>query len=396
MKKSAKTVRTVLVAFTALAAFFAAAIFTSGPVILEIFLSPVRDSGPYKVSARAAALHEKLFVADLHADAMMLGRDLLSRSPRGHVDVPRMIEGNEALQVFAAVTGSPLITGIDNTSDTGPDAMKILAVIARWPRATWTSRTQRALFLAGRLRDMADDSGGRLTVIETADDLRRFMSERAKDRNRAAALLAVEGAHALDGRAENVETLFRAGYRMIAPTHFFDNEIAGSAQGVAKGGLTPLGKRVFLEASRMGMVIDLAHSSDKTISDVLTLVDGPVVVSHTGVRGTCDNNRNVTDEQIRRIASTGGVIGVGYWEMMLCGADAAAIARAVRHIAKVAGVDHAALGSDFDGSIEPPFDVSGLPLITEALLAEGFTEEEIAKIMGGNAARVLLEALPGK
>ncbi len=142
------------------------------------------------------------------------------------------------------------------------------------------------------------------------------------------------------------------------------------------------------------MIVDLSHASPRTIDEVLAMATRPVVVSHTGVRGTCDNQRNLTDDQLRRIAATGGLIGIGFWDTAVCGTDAAAIARAIRHAANVAGIDHVALGSDFDGAVTVPFDATGLALITEALLAGNFTDDEIRKIMGGNTLRFLSDNLP--
>jgi membrane dipeptidase len=127
---------------------------------------------------------------------------------------------------------------------------------------------------------------------------------------------------------------------------------------------------------------------------VLAVATRPLVVSHTGVRGTCDNNRNLSDEQLRAIAVKGGLIGVGFWEAATCGKDAKAVARAIQHAVRVAGVDHIALGSDFDGAVSMPFDTTGLVLITEALLEEGFSESDVEKIMGGNLIRFLQENLP--
>jgi microsomal dipeptidase-like Zn-dependent dipeptidase len=120
----------------------------------------------------------------------------------------------------------------------------------------------------------------------------------------------------------------------------------------------------------------------------------PVVVSHTGVRGTCDNRRNLSDEHLKAIAKTGGVIGIGYWQTATCGTDARAIARAIRYTVDLIGVQHVGLGSDYDGAIAAPFDTTGLVLITDALLDEGFTESEVEMIMGRNALRLLKENLP--
>jgi microsomal dipeptidase-like Zn-dependent dipeptidase len=142
------------------------------------------------------------------------------------------------------------------------------------------------------------------------------------------------------------------------------------------------------------MLVDLAHASARTIDDVLAMATRPVVVSHTGVRATCDNARNLSDDQLRRIAATGGVIGIGYWDTAVCGQDAAAITRAIAHAASVVGPEHVALGSDFDGAVSVPFDTTGLAVLVDALLAAGLREEAIAQIMGGNVVRLLGQSLP--
>jgi microsomal dipeptidase-like Zn-dependent dipeptidase len=142
------------------------------------------------------------------------------------------------------------------------------------------------------------------------------------------------------------------------------------------------------------MIVDLAHASPKTIEEVLAMARRPVVVSHTGVRGTCDNTRNLSDDQLKAIARTGGVIGIGYWDTAVCGPDASAIARAIRYTANLVGVEHVALGSDYDGAIPAPFDTTGVVQITDALIAEGFSESDIEKIMGGNVFRLLAANLP--
>jgi microsomal dipeptidase-like Zn-dependent dipeptidase len=120
----------------------------------------------------------------------------------------------------------------------------------------------------------------------------------------------------------------------------------------------------------------------------------PVIVSHTGVKGVCNNNRNLSDDQLRAVADTGGVIGVGFWDVASCGTNAAAIAKAIRYTVGVVGAEHVALGSDFDGAVTEPFDSSGMALITEALLQQGVLEHDIRLIMGENVARVLSQTLP--
>jgi microsomal dipeptidase-like Zn-dependent dipeptidase len=117
-------------------------------------------------------------------------------------------------------------------------------------------------------------------------------------------------------------------------------------------------------------------------------------VSHGGVRGTCDNNRNLTDAQLEAIAKKGGLIGIGYWPVAVCGSDAAAIVRALVYVGKKVGFDHVALGSDYDGAVEVPFDTTGLAQITDKLLSEGLTDVQIHQVMGGNVGRFLAAQLP--
>jgi microsomal dipeptidase-like Zn-dependent dipeptidase len=181
---------------------------------------------------------------------------------------------------------------------------------------------------------------------------------------------------------------------MMAPTHFFDNEWGGSAHGVGKGGLTERGRELVRRMESKRMLVDLAHASPATFDEVIAVASRPVVVSHTGVKGTCESVRNLSDEQLRRVAATGGVVGIGFWDTATCGSDAASIARAIRHAASVVGARHVALGSDFDGTVTTPFDATGVVQITDALLAAGFGEDDIRLIMGGNVLRLLSETLP--
>jgi microsomal dipeptidase-like Zn-dependent dipeptidase len=198
----------------------------------------------------------------------------------------------------------------------------------------------------------------------------------------------------LEGNLENLDALYAAGFRMMAPSHFTDTAIGGSSAGVQKSGLSELGREWVRHMEAKHMLIDLAHASPATLRDVTAIATRPVVVSHTGVKGTCDNPRNLSDQELHAIAATGGVVGIGVWDTATCGHDAGATARAIRYAVNVIGADHVALGSDFDGGTTTPFDASGWSLVTEALLAEGFSEPEIRKIMGENVVRVLRETLP--
>jgi len=348
---------------------------------------------PYRVSDRARALHETLWVADLHADSLLWGRDLLERATRGQVDIPRLRDGNVALQVLAATTKSPRHLNIERNDDRSDDVV-LLALALGWPPATWRHLLPRALHLATRADDLASRSEGAFRVIRSRSDLAAYEAARRLDRGLTAGLLAIEGAHALDGDPANVEVVADAGFRMMSPSHFFDNAFGGSAHGIEKGGLTNAGREMVERMEARRMLVDVAHASAATIDDVLAIAGRPVVASHTGLRGVADNARNLTDDHARGIAETGGLLGVGFWPTACGGDDAAAIVRAIRYAVDVAGIEHVALGSDFDGAVPVPFDASGLVLLTEALIDTGFADDEIAKVMGGNARRLLADVLP--
>jgi microsomal dipeptidase-like Zn-dependent dipeptidase len=146
--------------------------------------------------------------------------------------------------------------------------------------------------------------------------------------------------------------------------------------------------------NQLSMIIDLAHASPTTITDVVALSQQPVLVSHTGVQGTCDNSRNLTDDQVRAIAQGGGLIAIGFWPTAVCGEDAGEIAQAIRYVKDLVGVEHVALGSDFDGAVQVPFDASQMVQLTQALVREGFTAEEVAQVMGLNGIEFLRRSLP--
>ncbi|HLA76389.1 MAG TPA: dipeptidase [Vicinamibacteria bacterium] len=370
-----------------------AGLLLAGPGIAERNFNRVLMKPPYRPSARALALHRTLTIVDLHADTLLWNRDLLHRGSSGHVDVPRLVEANVAVQAFTTVTKMPRGISLDR-NDGRSDSITLLTLVETWPPATWTSLKERALYQARKLDQAVGRSGGKLVMIRSASDLATYLERRRQMPGLTAAFLGVEGAHALEGDLDNVDRFYESGVRMMAPTHFFDTDIGGSAHGVEKGGLTEKGREMVKRMQARGMILDLAHASAKTLTEATALSSRPVVVSHTGVRGTCDNNRNLSDEALRAVAKTGGVVGIGVWETAVCGRDAAAIARSMRYAAGLIGVDHLGLGSDFDGAVTAPFEVTGLPLLTDALLAAGFGEDEIAKIMGGNAVRVLRQALP--
>jgi microsomal dipeptidase-like Zn-dependent dipeptidase len=362
------------------------------PGIVERRFNRTLHAPPYQPSVQAQVLHRTLTVADLHGDSLLWGRNLLRRSSRGHIDVPRLAEGNVSIQAFTVVTTSPRGLNIYKNSDS-TDMIHYIAMFEGWPPRTWNSPKQRALYQAARLQKFADRSKGSLVILRTRQDLKSFLTTRAST-HAVAGFLGTEGAQPLEGRLENLDELYAAGFRMMAPTHFTDTAIAGAAAGMKKEGLTDLGRQWVRAMESHHMLIDLAHASPATLRDVTAMASRPLIVSHTGVKSTCDNPRNLSDDELSAVARTNGVIGIGLWDTATCGSDARATAHAIHYAVNIVGSDHVALGSDFDGGVTTPFDSSGWALLTDALLQEGISEQDIHKIMGENVVRVLLETLP--
>lgn len=365
----------------------------AAPAVMEGQLNTVEAHAPYEIGARAKALHATLNMADLHADSLLWGRDLLVRGTRGHVDVPRLVEGRFALQVFSTVTKTPRGQNYDkNSGDT--DAISDLTKLSLWPTRTWNSLLERALYQAERLHQTAKRDPTALTVVRTQSDLAALMARRAKGENVVGALLATEGAHPLEGKLANLQKLYDAGFRMIGLQHFFDNELGGSLHGEGKGGLSPFGVQVVKAIEAKGMIVDVAHSSGKVVDDVLAIATRPIVVSHTGVRGACKSARNLSDDHMRAIAAKGGLIGIGYWRGAVCDLTPKGVAKSLRYAADLVGVEHVALGSDYDGSTTVRFDASESAALVEAMVAAGFSDDEIRKITGENVLAFLAALLP--
>ena len=365
------------------------------PGITDRMMNKRTGSPPWAVSAQAESLTKAIGPIDLHNDVLLWGRDITARADHGHVDLPRLEAGHFALAVFSTVTKTPKgINYVEN--DSGTDQIRLLGQVQGWPSAAITSRVRRAILQADRLHDAIARSGGRLLLITTVAQLDSLMAMRSRGLTSVGAVLSTEGMHALDGQLSNVDTLFAHGFRAAGLTHFFDNDVGGSAHGVVKGSLTPLGRSTVQRMEQLGMVVDVAHASPTVVSEVFAMATKPVIVSHGGVQATCPGPRNLTDDQLRALAKTGGVIGIGFWDGAICDATPANAAKAIRHVANTVGVDYVALGSDWDGATTEPFDASGIALVTDALLKEGFTPEEIAKILHRNAVRVLRAVLPAR
>jgi len=365
----------------------AAGFLIFGPAYVESSMNRIDGKKLPEVSAEAIALHKTLNIVDLHSDSLMWDRDITERANRGPMDLPRLRDGNVALQIFSSVTKTPKNQNYDNnTGET--DNITSLVIAQLQPLRTWNSLVERSLYHAQKLDTAAAASDGQAQVIRSAGAVDALLAARQRAKP-VGVMMSVEGLHNLEGKAENLDRLYNAGIRMAGLTHFFDNRLAGSMHGVNKGGLTPFGRQIVRDMEARGMIVDIAHLSHKGVAEMLAIARRPVVSSHGGVQATCSENRNLTDEEIKGVAATGGVIGVGYWAGAVCDTSPAATAKAIKHIRDLVGIEYAALGSDFDGAVTVRFDTSKLVQVTHALLEAGFSEAEIRAVMGGNAMRVI-------
>lgn len=359
---------------------------------LDRSMNVVLPHEPYEISPKTKALHDTLHLADLHADSMLWPRDLLQKHDYGHVDLPKLQTARFALQNFTIVTKSPRGQNMQaNSADS--DNITPLAVAGHWPIKAWSSLTERALYQSRRLHNFEENSQGALRIIRTGQNMRDVMAARAEGANVVGAMLGIEGGHALDGDLANLKVLYDAGIRTVGLHHFFDNKLGGSAHGVDKAGLTDFGRAVVRRAEELGMIVDVAHSSSASIDDVLAMATRPIINTHTGLRGQCDKQRNIHDTQAAQIGKMGGLIGIGFWEWAACEATVEAIVDAIAHAVDVAGIDHVAYGSDYDGTIKSPLHAGESVALTEEMRRRGFSDEDIAKIAGGNAIRFFAENL---
>lgn len=309
----------------------------------------------------AARLHRDALVADLHTDAILEvasgTRDLRVRGASGHLDLPRMQEGGVDLQVFA------------------------LFVHPRFAGSGFARVTQLLDAFDGL--DRADDRLVRATTAAQIEDAVRS--------GRIAGVLAVENGSAIDGALANVDRLYARGVRMMSLTWNQSNDLADGTMEEVHGGLTPLGRQVLRRMEQLRMVVDVSHLSERAFWAVLEASTGPVVATHSNAAALVPHRRNLSDEQLRALARSGGVVGVNFYPAFTGGPTLGRVLDHIDYLVKVMGVDHVALGSDFDGftqTVEGLEDVTRLPAITAGLLARGYRPEDVRKILGGNVLRV--------
>jgi len=379
-----------------------------------------------EVSPRALRLYREAYVIDTHNDmpSRILddGYDPDVRHPpgfrptEGNTDFPRLVESGITAEFMSAWVDAPY-------------AERAGASLAR------------ALQHIETIHAFVDRHPDRLLFATTAADVRR-----AKAEGKVAILIGVEGGHAIEGSLDHLRELYARGARYLTLTWNNGNAWAGSSIGVdgtRTGGLTPFGREVVREMNRLGMLVDLSHVSDSTFFDAIAVSTVPVIASHSSARALSDVPRNLTDDQLRAVARNGGVVNVNFYSRFIdsryradiehveetvraagaaaraAGEDSVATAKRIAalrdsltaaitptpfsvlidhidHIAKVAGVDHVGLGSDFDGVSALPLgmeDVTRVPRIAQALLDRGYSDDDVKKILGGNMLRVMTRVL---
>ena len=354
-----------------------------------------KEAYPAAVSEQAKTLvNEMEFIGDLHCDALLWNRKLYKQYDYGHVDFPRMREGNVAFQAFTIVTKSPAGQNFQENSSESFDMITALSIGQGQSPTTWFSLMNRALYQCKKLHRHSKKDKKGVIVVKSKSDLTQLITERQAGKETLGGMLGVEGGHCLEGKLENLSKLYEAGVRMLGPTHFFDNEMGGSAHGEERKGLTDFGRSVMQEMEQRNMIMDLAHSSETIVDEVLAAYNGPILTSHTGVDGTYPSSRNLSDKHLLGIAEKEGLIGIAYFPGAIGSDGLSGIVKAMVYVKALIGVEHLALGSDFDGSVTTPFDVRGMPMLADEMLKAGFTEAEIRAVFGENLQRFLMKWLP--
>jgi membrane dipeptidase len=336
------------------------------------------------VSAASSTPGVPFPLADGHADSLLWNRDLTVRQRRGHLDFPRLREAGVRLQCFTVVTrGWPVVDGVG-----------ALGVLRGWPAGARRGPWARCLFQLDGMRALCDRARGAVRIAATAAALERTLEDGG-----IAAVLGVEGAHALEGRPERVRELRARGVAFMGLTHLANNELGGSSSPLMRDRpLTPLGRTVLEEMARAGMSVDLAHASHRTLREVLAAPRASGArpfCSHTGVAGAAPSWRNLDDAELRAIADRGGVVGIIFATIYLGGRELADVVRHVEHALDVAGEDAVAFGSDFDGMVPLPRglrSVTDVPRLVDAL-ARRRPAAVVEKVAFGNWRRFFGETL---
>jgi len=322
---------------------------------------------------QARQIHQKETVFDGHCDTILEitnhKRSLADKACNGHLDISRLREGGVDIQVFAIFVE-------DNYKP--------------------FNSLKRTLQLLDYFLDEIEKNSDAISLVINYNQI--------KETNKAgkiAAILAIEGGESLEGDLAVLKVLYRLGVRLLTLTWNYRNEIAdGLYESRTGGGLTEFGIKIIEEMNKLGMIIDVSHLSEAGFWDVIKFSKSPIIASHSNCFNVCSHWRNLKDEQIKAVADKNGVIGITYVPAFLTKDERKAtiedVVRNIDYIVKKVGIDYVGLGSDFDGVENLPLDLEGIekiPNITAELLKQGYKEEYIRKILGGNFLRVFKEVV---
>lgn len=317
-----------------------------------------------------------MLIVDGHCDTLWAarrqGRDWFAPSDRGHADLDRLLRSGVNIQ-FMALFSDP--------GHRGPGfALKALEMIES--------------FYSGIESASARGVEGSLGVVRTKGDVDRAIGG-------FWGLLSIEGGEVIGRSLDALFAFYRLGVRAMGLVWNHRNDLAdGVDDGASGGGLTPFGKEVVKAMQEIGMVVDVSHLSEAGFWDLIRISRGPIVASHSNARALCDHPRNLTDDQIRAIADTGGIVGVNFYPPFLVESGRATVDDVLRHIeyiAEVGGAECVGLGSDFDGfdeTVPGLEDITKLPQLSGHLRRRGLGELQVEQVMGANWCRVLREVLP--
>jgi membrane dipeptidase len=325
---------------------------------------------------RAVRLHREAVVVDTHCDTLMQflkqpqgippPRRLGEKAHRGHIDLPRMIEGGVTCQTFGVYTGRRAFV---------PEANLV------------------ALQMVDKFYSEIEANDGIVAVTSHEEIVE------AKKKGLVCGLLSLEGAEPLMGEIALLRVFYRLGFRMLSFAWNYRTPFADGLDAKrAESKLPELGVQALEEMERLGMVFDVSHLADTVFWDVADLMNGPFIASHSNCRAVCDHPRNLTDDMIRALADHGGVMGMNFAPAFVDKNKATVekVVDHVDHIVDIVGPDHVGLGSDFDGIGSTPEgleDVSKIPNITKVLVRRGYSDEDILKILGGNHLRVFKKVI---
>lgn len=315
--------------------------------------------------------HHEAVLVDGHMDTFMKeldeGRSWFDRQPKWHIDFDRLRRSGTDLQICAIYT---------------------------WPKYDGGEATLYASRMIGKVLAAEGRAAGRIRVVRSRRDLDGLGAKVT------GLLISIEGGLPLAGKLDMLDVFFSLGVRAMGLTHNPRNLLGDGATVKRPRGLTPFGKAVVRRLDELRMVVDVAHLHERGFRDLIRIARGPIISSHTGLCRFHDIPRNLTDFQVRKIAETGGVMGIDYLTEHLTGGPGSAsvtdVVNQIEAVAEMVGVDHVGLGSDFDGYHSVTIgleDVTGVPNITKELVRRGWGEKDVKKVLGGNFMRVLKRVL---